>query len=47
MNTVEVWIDADIAPLTRVGTLEHDCGTVRFDHDPHWIDAPFGFALAP
>lgn len=47
MNTVEVWIDADIAPLTRVGTLEHDRGTVRFDHDPHWIDAPFGFALAP
>jgi len=47
MNTVEVWIDADIAPLTRVGTLEHDRGTVRFDHDPHWIDASFGFALAP
>ena len=47
MNAAEVWIDADFAPLKQVGVLEHDRGTVRFTYHPAWIDAPFGFALAP
>lgn len=46
-RTVEVWVDADIAPGARVGTLHDDRGQVRFHYDPAWLAGPHAFALDP
>ena len=44
---MEVWLDADFLERTRVGTLSHDRGTLRFAYDPAWLKNPQAFALDP
>ena len=44
---LEVWLDCDLAPMCRVGTLAHDRGQVRFHYDPGWLQTPWAFALDP
>ena len=44
---VEVWLDAYFLERTRVGTLSHDRGTLRFAYDPAWLKSPQAFALDP
>ena len=46
-DAVEVWLDADFLERTRVGTLSHDRGTLRFVYEPKWLKAPQAFALDP
>jgi serine/threonine-protein kinase HipA len=47
-QSLEVWLDADFIPeRIRVGTLEHDRGTVRFGYDVKWLQHPLAFALDP
>jgi hypothetical protein len=36
-DQVEVWLDADFLERTRVGTLTHDRGTLRFVYEPEWL----------
>ncbi len=47
IRAVEVWLDADVSPLSRVGTLHDDRGQVRFHYDRDWIGGPHAFALDP
>jgi serine/threonine-protein kinase HipA len=44
---VDVWLDADFLERTRVGTLSHDRGTLRFAYDPAWLQNPQAFAVDP
>jgi serine/threonine-protein kinase HipA len=44
---VEVWIDADIAPSTRIGTLHDDRGQIRFHYDAAWRENPEAIAIDP
>jgi len=37
IDAVEVWLDADFLERTRVGTLSHDRGTLRFVYEPAWL----------
>ncbi|MGH9524796.1 MAG: type II toxin-antitoxin system HipA family toxin, partial [Terriglobales bacterium] len=46
-EAVEVWLDADFLEHTRVGTLSHDRGTLRFTYEPAWLKDPQSFALDP
>lgn len=46
-DEVEVWLDADFLERTRVGTLSHDRGTLRFAYEPAWLKSPQAFALDP
>jgi serine/threonine-protein kinase HipA len=46
-NRLEVWLDSDLAPACRVGTLAHDRGQVRFHYDKAWLKDPRAFALDP
>ena len=46
-DEMEVWLDADFLERTRVGTLSHDRGTLRFAYDPAWLKNPQAFALDP
>lgn len=46
-DEVEVWLDADFLERTRVGTLSHDRGTLRFVYEPSWLQDPQAFALDP
>jgi serine/threonine-protein kinase HipA len=47
-ESLEVWLNADFLPeRQRVGTLDHDRGTVRFNYDPSWVAHPLSFALDP
>jgi serine/threonine-protein kinase HipA len=46
-ESVEVWIDADFLEQTRVGTLSHDRGTLRFAYEPAWLKNSQSFALDP
>ena len=46
-DVVEVWLDADFLEHTRVGTLSHDRGTLRFVYEPAWLKNPQAFALDP
>jgi serine/threonine-protein kinase HipA len=46
-DAVEVWLDADFLARTRVGTLSHDRGTLRFVYEPAWLKNPQAFALDP
>jgi len=46
-RAVEIWIDADIAPLARVGTLHDDRGQVRFHYDDAWLRDARAFAIDP
>jgi len=47
IRDVEVWVDADIVRLTRVGTLHDDRGQIRFRYDPSWPDHPGAFEIDP
>jgi len=44
---LEVWVDSDIVPLRRIGTLSHDRGTVWFAYDQEWLTSPGAFQLDP
>ena len=41
-DEVEVWLDADFLERTRVGTLSHDRGTLRFVYEPTWLKESSG-----
>ncbi len=47
IDEVEVWLEADFLERTRVGTLAHDRGTLRFTYEPAWLQNPQAFALDP
>ena len=47
IGEVEVWIDTDIAPSTRVGTLHDDRGQIRFRYDAAWLAHPNAFDIDP
>ena len=47
MQTLEVWLDADLWPACQVGTLSHDRGQVRFRYERAWLSDPRAFALDP
>ena len=44
---LEVWLDCDLQPACRVGTLSHDRGQVRFQYDARWLGDPRAFSLDP
>lgn len=46
-NRLEVWLDSELAPACRVGTLAHDRGQVRFHYASAWLKDPRAFALDP
>lgn len=47
-SKLEVWIDADfIGEMTRVGTLAHDRGHVRFLYSKDWLAHPSCFDIDP
>jgi serine/threonine-protein kinase HipA len=46
-QTLEVWLDSDLGPMVRVGSLSHDRGQVRFVYDKGWLQDPRAFALDP
>ncbi|MFA7270180.1 MAG: type II toxin-antitoxin system HipA family toxin [Sterolibacterium sp.] len=49
MNTeLEVWLDCDLCPLQRLGTLSHDRGQVRFRYDVRWLaQQDIAFSIDP
>ena len=48
MGDLEVWLDVDFLPeITRVGTLSHDKGQVRFAYDADWLKSPLKFVIDP
>jgi serine/threonine-protein kinase HipA len=36
-QSLEVWLDCDLCPKQRLGTLAHDRGQVRFQYDNSWL----------
>jgi serine/threonine-protein kinase HipA len=46
-DALEVWLDGDLGQMTRVGTLAHDRGQVRFQYAPDWLNDPRAFAIDP
>lgn len=46
-NLLDVWLDSDLDPACRVGTLAHDRGQIRFHYDRGWLNDPRAFALDP
>lgn len=44
---LEVWLDCELAPCCRVGTLAHDRGQVRFRYAKEWLQDPRTFMLDP
>ena len=44
---LEAWVDCDLIPLRKVGTLFHNRGQVRFHYEQSWVRAPSAFALDP
>ncbi len=44
---LEVWLDSDLMPMRRVGTLAQDRGQVRFQYDPAWSAEGSAFMLDP
>jgi len=48
MSALEVWLDCDLCPRQRLGTLAHDRGQVRFHYDPSWLTQhDLAFAIDP
>jgi serine/threonine-protein kinase HipA len=48
IDNLEVWLDVDFLPeLTRVGSLAHDRGQIRFFYARQWLDNPACFVLDP
>jgi serine/threonine-protein kinase HipA len=46
-NSLEVWLDGDLAPACPVGILAHDRGQIRFQYNSDWLRDPRAFALDP
>lgn len=47
-NKLEVWVDCDLCPMQRLGTLAHDRGQVRFHYDKTWLaQQDIAFAIDP
>jgi serine/threonine-protein kinase HipA len=46
-NDLEVWLDGDLGPPCRVGTLAHDRGQIRFHYERAWLRDARAFALDP
>jgi serine/threonine-protein kinase HipA len=47
-ESLEVWLDCDLCPLQRLGTLAHDRGQVRFHYDKTWLtQQDIAFAIDP
>jgi len=47
-NALEVWLDCDLCPMQRLGTLAHDRGQVRFHYDKTWLtQQDIAFAIDP
>ena len=46
-QALEVWLDSDLGPSCRVGTLAHDRGQLRFHYEREWLRDPRAFALDP
>lgn len=47
-NELEVWLDCDLCPMQRLGTLAHDRGQVRFHYDKAWlVQQDMAFAIDP
>ena len=46
-NALEVWLDSDLGPPCRVGTLAHDRGQIRFHYERGWLRDARAFALDP
>ncbi|OGG46654.1 MAG: HipA domain protein [Candidatus Handelsmanbacteria bacterium RIFCSPLOWO2_12_FULL_64_10] len=45
---LEVWLDCDLCPRQRLGTLSHDRGQVRFHYDKLWLaQQDIAFAIDP
>lgn len=46
-HAVEVWVDADLGPTAKVGTLHHQRGQVWFHYERAWLEDPRAFAIDP
>ncbi len=46
-RSIEVRVDADLAPSSRVGTLHDDRSQIRFRYDRSWLEGPHLFAVDP
>lgn len=47
-ESLEVWLDCDLCPMQRLGTLAHDRGQVRFHYDKTWLTRQdIAFAIDP
>lgn len=47
-DELEVWLDCDLCPMQRLGTLAHDRGQVRFRYDTTWLaQQDLAFAIDP
>ena len=47
-ESLEVWLDCDLCPMQRLGTLAHDRGQVRFHYDRSWLSQQnIAFAIDP
>lgn len=47
-ESLEVWLDCDLCPMQRLGTLAHDRGQVRFHYDKAWLTRQdIAFAIDP
>lgn len=44
---LEVWLDCDLCPMQRLGTLAHDRGQVRFHYDKTWLKQDIAFTIDP
>lgn len=45
---LEVWLDCDLCPMQRLGTLSHDRGQVRFHYEELWLrQRNLAFAIDP
>jgi serine/threonine-protein kinase HipA len=47
-ESLEVWLDCDLCPMQRLGTLTHDRGQIRFHYDKSWLtQQDIAFAIDP
>lgn len=47
-KSLEVWLDCNLCPMQRLGTLAHDRGQVRFHYDKAWLTQQhIAFAIDP
>lgn len=47
-ESLEVWLDCDLCPIQRLGSLAHDRGQVRFHYDKTWLtQLDIAFAIDP